>query len=84
MKDEIAGMAKGSKYDQQFYENSVRYRLNHPEFPLQKASEHLGISVSSFKTWIRAASEHERNVPTRVSGNYSSDEAKEIAVSNVN
>ena len=26
-----ADMAKGTKYDQQFKENAVRYRLDHPE-----------------------------------------------------
>ena len=46
---------------------------------LQKAAENLGISDSALKTWLRAAREHEGNVPTRGSGNYSSDEAKEIA-----
>lgn len=73
------GMAKGSRYDQQFKENAVRYRLDHPELSLQKAAENLGISDSALKTWLRAAREHEGNVPTRGSGNYSSDEAKEIA-----
>ena len=38
-----------------------------------------GISDSALKTWLRAAKEHEGCVPTRGSGNYSSDEAKEIA-----
>ena len=72
-------MAKGMKYDQQFKENAVRYRLDHPELTLKKAAENLGISDSALKTWIRAAKEHEGCVPTRGSGNYSSDEAKEIA-----
>lgn len=72
-------MATGTKYDQQFKENAVKYRLDHPELSLQKAAENLGISDSALKTWIRAAKEHEGNVPTRGSGNYSSDEAKEIA-----
>ena len=36
-------MAKGTKYDQQFKENAVRYRLEHPELSLQKAAENLGI-----------------------------------------
>ena len=72
-------MAKGSRYDQQFKENAERYRLNHPELSLQKAAENLGISDSALKTWLRAAGEHEGNVLTRESGNYSSDEAKEIA-----
>ena len=72
-------MAKGSRYDQQFKENAVRYRLEHPELSLQKAAENLGISDSALKTWLRAARENEGSVPTRGSGNYSSDEAKEIA-----
>ena len=36
-------MAKGSRYDQQFKENAVRYRLEHPELSLQKA----GVSIKS-------------------------------------
>ena len=43
-------MAKGSRYDQQFKENAVRYRLEHPELSLQKAAENLGIGDSVFKT----------------------------------
>ena len=39
----------------------------------------MGISDSALKTWLRAARENEGSVPTRGSGNYSSDEAKEIA-----
>ncbi len=50
-------MAKGSRYDQQFKENAVRYRLEHPELSLQKAAENLGISDSALKTWLRAARE---------------------------
>lgn len=42
-------------------------------------STNLGISDSTLKTWLRAAREHEGSVPTQKSGNYSSDEAKEIA-----
>ena len=67
------------KYDQQFKENAVRYHLDHPELTLKKAAENLGISDSALKTWLRAARGHEGCVPTRGSGNYSSDEAKEIA-----
>ena len=69
----------GSRYDQQFKENAVRYRLEHPELSLQKAAENLGISDSALKTWLRAARENEGSIPTRGSGNYSSDGAKEIA-----
>ena len=53
--------------------------MDHLELILKKAAENLRISDSALKTWIRAAKEHEGCVPTRGSGNYSSDEAKENA-----
>ena len=34
-------MAKGTKYSQQFKEDAVRYRLDHPEMPLRKAARIL-------------------------------------------
>ena len=72
-------MAKGTKYSQEFKEDAVRYRLGHSDIALRKCAENLGISESALKKWIRAAKEHESSVPTRGSGNYASDEAKEIA-----
>ena len=44
-------MAKGTKYSQQFKEDAVQYRLDHPELPLRKAAENLGISESALKNW---------------------------------
>ena len=52
-------MAKGTKYSQQFKEDAVQYRLDHPELPLRKAAENLGISESALKNWMKAAKEHE-------------------------
>ena len=63
-------MAKGTKYSQQFKEDAVQYRLDHPELPLRKASENLGVSESALKNWMKAAKEHKGEVPTRGSGNY--------------
>ena len=57
-------MAKGTKYSQQFKEDAVQYRLDHPELPLRKGAENLGISESALKKWIRAAKEHEGSIPT--------------------
>ena len=48
-------MAKGTKYSQQFKEDAVQYRLDHPELPLRKAAENLGISESALKNWMKAA-----------------------------
>ena len=72
-------MAKGTQYSKQFKEDAVRYRKDHPELTVQKAAENLGISESALKIWMKAARENEGSVPTRGTGNYSSDEAKEIA-----
>lgn len=72
-------IAKGTKYSQEFKEYAVRYRLEHLDIALRKCAENLGISESALKKWISAAKEHEGSVPTRGSGNYASDEAKEIA-----
>lgn len=63
-------MAKGTKYSQQFKEDAVQYRLDHPELPLRKTAENLGISESALKNWMKAAKEHEGSVPTRGSDNY--------------
>ena len=72
-------IAKGTKYSQEFKEYAVWYRLEHSDIALRKCAENLGISESALKKWISAAKEHEGSVPTRGSGNYASDEAKEIA-----
>ena len=48
-------MAKGTKYSQKFRRVSVQYRLDHPELPLRKAAENLGVSESALKNWMKAA-----------------------------
>lgn len=72
-------MAKRTKHSQQFKEDAVKYRQEHSDLPLSRAAANLGISESALKSWCRAAKDHEGEIPTRGSGNYSSDEAKEIA-----
>ena len=72
-------MEKDTKYSQQFKEDAVQYRLNHPELSLRKIAQNLGVSESALKNWMKAAKEHKGEVPTRGSGNYASEEAKEIA-----
>lgn len=45
---------------------------------MRKCADNLGSSQSALKTWMKSAKEHEESVPTSGSGNYASDEAKEI------
>lgn len=42
-------MARGTRYSQEFKEDAVRYRLEHPEIALRKCAENLGISESALK-----------------------------------
>ena len=72
-------MGKGKQYSQQFKEDAVRYKEEHPELTYDKAASNLGISDSALKSWVKASKENEGSAPTRGSGNYASDEAKEIA-----
>ena len=72
-------MIMSKQYSQQFKEDAVKYRKEHPELSLRSAATNLGISESALKCWTKSALDNEGAVPTRGSGNYSSDEAKEIA-----
>lgn len=72
-------MAKGTQYSKEFKENAIRYKEDHPELTIRKAADNLSVSESALKSWMKAAKENEGSVPTRGTGNYSSDEAKEIA-----
>ena len=73
-------MAKGTKYSQEFKEDAVQVSLGASrDCHFVNAAENLGISESALKNWMKSAKEHEGAVPTRGSGNYASDEAKEIA-----
>ena len=66
-------------YDKQFKEDTIKYYLEHKELGLLKCAGNLGISKTALGTWAKAAKENHGEVPVRGSGNYSSDEAKEIA-----
>lgn len=67
------------QYDKDFKEDAVRYYKEHDELNIKKCSENLGVAASTLIDWIRKAKYNNGEVPTRCSGNYSSDEAKECA-----
>lgn len=72
-------MSKKRSFTPEFKADAVRYRAEHPELSLQKVATNLGISVSALRRWISSADKDTGAVATRGSGNYASDEAKEIA-----
>ena len=57
----------------------MQYRLDHPELSFRKIANNLEINESALKNCMKATKEHEESVPTRGSGNYTSDKTKEIA-----
>jgi transposase ISLasa14, IS3 family len=58
-------MAKGTAYTQQFKEDAIRYKKEHPELSYQAAASNLNISISALNTWIKKSKENEGKVPTR-------------------
>ena len=64
---------------QQFKEDAVRYALNHPELSQEECAKNLGIGHSTLNRWIKKYRENNGEIPSPGSGNYISDEQKEIA-----
>ena len=52
-------MAKGTQYSQQFKEDTIRYREDHPQLTICKTADNLGISESALKSWIKTSKENE-------------------------
>ena len=71
-------MATQKKYSQEFKNDAVEYRKSHADLSLKTCAANLGLSAVSLREWLNAADDT-GNVVMRGSGNYSSDEQKEIA-----
>ncbi len=68
----------GKQHDKQFELDALRYYEAHKELGLRGCAENLGIGYSTLTKWRKDFREN-GDIPTRGSGNYSSDEQKEIA-----
>ena len=72
-------MARKSKqHDKEFKLNALKYVQEHPDLTQEECCKNLGIGLSSFSRW-KAQYANTGDIPTRGSGNYASDEQKEIA-----
>ena len=80
-------MARKKVIDQQFKLDAVQYRKDHPELTFEQVAKNLGISNSSIHRWckqfsdtkVKNESKDENRDLFRGSGNFSSDDAKELA-----
>ena len=65
-------------YDKQFKLDAIEYYLNHKDLGLQGCASNLGISQQTLSRWKKEL-QSTGNIECRDSGNFSSDEEKEIA-----
>ena len=66
------------KYEKQFKLDAVKYYESHKDLGVKGCAENLGVSPESLRRWKKEF-EEKGDLACRGSGNYSSDEAKEIA-----
>lgn len=69
-------MAK--QHDRQFKIDAVHYYESHKELGVKGCAQNLGIGYSTLTKWLKEYHEH-GGIQVRGSGNYASDEEKEIA-----
>ena len=70
---------KSKQHTKQFKLDAVNYRKEHPDLTQVECAKNLGIGVSTLSRWETQFRDNSGDSPVRGSGNYSSDEAKEIA-----
>ena len=70
---------KSKQHDKQFKLDALKYVREHPDLTQEECSKNLGIGLSTLQRWKSQFAENDGDIPTRGSGNYSSDEQKEIA-----
>lgn len=73
----MAGFQK--QHDKEFKINAVKYVEEHPDLTKTQCAKNLGIGSSTLNTWRRQYQTHDGDIPVRGSGNYESDDKKEIA-----
>ena len=72
--------SKKKVIDKEFKINAVKYKEEHSDLTCEEVGSNLGISTSSLYRWMNEyASADDKSNVFRGSGNFSSEEAKEIA-----
>ncbi len=70
---------KKTQHNKQFKLDAVNYRKEHPNLTQAECAKNLGIGISTLARWEAQFRDNDGDIPVRGSGNYESDEAKEIA-----
>ena len=78
-KEDLSMSRQTKQHSQQFKQDAIKYVQEHPDISLEQCAKNLGIGNSTLSRWRQQYAGNDGVIPTRGSGNYSSDEAKEIA-----
>ena len=70
---------KNKQHDKQFKLDAVRYVKEHPDLTQVECAKNLGISITTLARWLSLYRDNDGDIPVRGSGNYATDEQKEIA-----
>ncbi len=71
--------SRKKQHDKQFKLDAVKYVSEHPDLTQEECAKNLGIGLSTLARWLSQYRDCDGNIPTRGSGNYASDDKKEIA-----
>lgn len=66
------------QHDKQFKLDAIQYYEDHKDLGVRRCAENLGIGYSTLTKWLKDFRES-GDISVRGSGNYASDEQKEIA-----
>lgn len=72
-------MGRVASYDKEFKESIIQYVLDHPDETMVSIGEKFGVHPTTVGGWMKELKAKGNEDLFRGSGNYSSDEAKEIA-----
>ena len=68
-----------SHHTKQFKLDAVNYRKEHPDLTQVECAKNLGIGVSTLARWEAQFRDNDGDIPVSGSGNYASEEEREIA-----
>ena len=72
--------SKRNHHSKQFKLDAINYRNEHPDLTQVECAKNLGIGVSTLAKCESQFRNNDGDIPVRGSGNYQSDDAKEIAL----
>lgn len=70
---------QNKQHTKQFKLDTINYCKEHPDLTNAECAKNLGIGLSTLSKWKLQFRNNEGDIPVRGSGNYESDEQKEIA-----